>query len=69
MIRTLSGELFEKLVSAIDIDDVRCTGLVQQLLSNQPSELLKYRKLARCGMKAPGKLGAVSAQLHARLDK
>lgn len=56
MLFELSPDLFERFVGGIDLDDERCIKLVQQLRSNQPKQLLMYRKLAKGGIKAGGKL-------------
>jgi hypothetical protein len=64
----LSPELFDHFVVAISLDDHRCLKLVQQLVSNQPRELVRYRRLARRGMKVPGELGALSARFFERLQ-
>lgn len=65
----LSPELFNELLTRLDLDAPAAAKTIKQLATNQPKERRAYIKLARSGKIIPGKLGELSTALLDRIER
>lgn len=64
----LSERLFDRFVSAIDLDNPIALKTIAQLSKNQPKERRHYQQVARCGCRMPGRISELSSELLRRLE-